>query len=333
MAWTGRLYSAFAGIWTGMLVGTMSLADSLVPGQTGQIRISGWGSSTMDYMAPEMTRVAARLGASYYNGGNAGVWSDATLAQQGAEPAQLTFPGNTVAAAGPDPLPVLVGNVRASKAIRPFSGTLAGTGIKGTLSPAALGWTFTRSDTGGAEAVPAGVEFLPDAGLENRRSVQILNIGKNDLVFGVTTPNSLDQVLSNTRAADAWNGTGGKMVLVIGHFMPGATPAISPVRERIVAVNAALRARYGTHYIDLNAYLTGKQLWADTGITPTPEDLAAQALGNKPDSVSKDKLHLNAAGNAAVAQHLIAPKLAELLTTPAAQLSPGAEKPQPAPLK
>lgn len=55
------------------------------------------------------------------------------------------------------------------------------------------------------------------------------------------------------------------------------------------------------------------QIWTDTSVTPTSEDLAAQRLGTLPPSLSDDQgRHLSPAGYEAVGVHLVKPRLARL---------------------
>lgn len=266
---------------------------------TDYSKISGWGSSTMEGLSSQLTTLAKSFGASYYNGGDGGTKSDAILAAQGAVPALLKFSQGTVTTGT-----VTVTNVKASSAIKSISGSIAGTDVTGTLSSTSSAWTFTLS-SGETTTVSGTVEFLPTAGLDNAYSVQILNIGKNDLTAGATA----EEIVQAYVTAYNWLPASDKQVIVLGQFVDTNTAADSSVRTEILKANAALKEIFGDRFIDIQSYLTSAQVWEDTGITPTAEDLEQQALGNKPPSLSADNLHMNSAANHAVVYNLIAPVL------------------------
>lgn len=285
---------------------------------TDTSRVSGWGSSTIEYMAPYLSNAVAGFGAGYYDGGDAAARADSILARQGSAPAQLSFPGGTAPTSGGTA--VDVGNVRASNGIESFTGTIDGTTVRGSLSSTSSGWTFTRSGSGSAVPVTDGTTFLPTEGMANRYSIQLLNIGKNDLTSGASAQSVIDAVAT----AYDWIPTSDKKALVLGFFVDTGTAADAAVRTRIGDVNTALGATYGADFIDIGAYLTSAQVWTDTGLKPTAEDLRQQALGNLPPSLAADRQHLNGIANAAVVNNLILPRLesyygraATVLFTPA----------------
>lgn len=266
---------------------------------TDYSKISGWGSSTMEGLNSELTSLAKSFGASYYSGGDGGTKSDAILAAQGSVPAVLEFSDGTVTSGK-----VTVTNVKASSAIKAISGSISGTDITGTLSSTSSAWTFTLS-SGETTTVSGSVEFLPTAGLDNAYSVQILNIGKNDLTSGATA----EEIVQAYRTAYEWLPASDKQVIILGQFVDTNTAANSSVRTEILKANAMLKEIFGDRFVDIQSYLTSAQVWEDTGITPTEEDLEQQALGNKPPSLSADNLHMNSAANEAVVYNLIAPIL------------------------
>ena len=272
------------------------MGGAVVPILPDMTRMAGWGSSTMEYMGAEVAAEMAALGVSYYNGGDAGVRAEHTLAQLGSHPALITVAGGSIPASGP--VDVTASNVRASSLLKSFSGTLAG--VAGTLSSTATTLVFTRAAAGDAVAVPAGTPFIPTVGPQYRDAVNILNIGKNDIGgAGADT-----MIIEKTAEAFAWMSPLVKRIVVMGHAVNRDTADDSPGRAQIMTVNAAFARAYGALYFDLQSYMVSPQIWIDAGVTPTADDLAAQARGNKPPSLSLDDLHFNAAGDAAVAKAL-----------------------------
>ena len=272
------------------------LNGALVPALPDMTRMAGWGSSTMEYMGAEVAAEMAALGVSYYNGGDAGVRAEHTLAQLGSHPALITIAGGSIPASGP--VDVTASNVRASNLLKAFPGTLAG--VAGTLSSTAASLVFTRAADGDAVAVPAGTPFIPTVGPQYRDAVNILNIGKNDIgSAGADT-----MIIEKTAEAFTWMSPLIKRIVVMGHAVNRDTADDSPGRAQIMTINAAFARAYRGLYFDLQSYMISPQIWIDSGVTPTQADLDAQARGNKPPSLSLDDLHFNNAGDAAVAKAL-----------------------------
>lgn len=176
-------------------------------------------------------------------------------------------------------------------------------GVIGMLaSPAGQSeWTFTRDAAGSAVTVPAGTPFLPSVPGPRRRALALVNFGKNTLTATATGWDA-QRCIQMTESIDEYLGGADGRVLIVGHFVNTTTPAQSTTRARTKTYNDYCRERFGDRFVDLGAYLTGTQVWADTGLTPTADDTTEQGLGNKPPSLSSDNGHLNAAGyDAAVA--------------------------------
>lgn len=278
----------------------------IFPVHTDSTRAAGWGSSSMQGMDSRVGAMFAGKGAAYFPGGKGAEWAQHIAARMGAVPALLTVAGGTVPASGA--VDVKASNVPVSANLKAYTGTLAG--IPGKVAfrvgsdPGT--YAFTRTTAGTAVQVPDGTPFIPDAA-SYRDAVTLLWMGKNNL--GQTGADAL--VIKLTDTCFDWLAPLATRCLVLGHFVDGNTPADSLERRQIGAVNDAHRARYGRLFVDVSAYLTGNQVWTDTGITPTGQDLAAQAAGNKPPSLSSDNGHLNAAGYDAVTA-LLNTRLTEL---------------------
>ena len=272
------------------------VGGAVVPVLPDMTRMAGWGSSTMEYMGAEVAAEMAPLGVAYYNGGDAGVRAEHTLAQLGSHPALITVAGGSIPASGP--VDVTASNVRASSLLKAFSGTLAG--VAGTLSSTASSLVFTRSADGDPVVVPSGTPFIPTVGPQYRDAVTILNIGKNDIgSAGADT-----MIIEKTAEAFAWMSPLVKRIVVIGHAVNRDTAADSPGRTQILNVDRAFAETYKELHFSLQNYMTSPQIWIDAEITPTQADLDAQAMGNKAPSLSLDDLHFNAAGDRAIAKAL-----------------------------
>ena len=293
--WTPRI----AEMLRKMALRRVSVVESYTPGSDLQplyptmTTMAGWGSSSMEGIQGEISSMAVSFGVTnYFNGGRGGEWSTDSCARMGSIPAILKVTGGSIPASGP--VAVTCVNTTLTTALLPYTGTI--NGVHGTLMPGGGGHTFTRSVAGGAVQMEDEYPMIPDKGMENRASVALLWLGKNDLSSGIPAAD----VIERTDRSFEWLAPMVKRCLVIGQFVNGGTPANSPVRENIYAVNAQQKARYGQLFIDIHEIVTSSNVWAAAGITPTQSDLDEQALGNKPPSLSTDPGHFNAAGYALV---------------------------------
>lgn len=254
---------------------------------------AGWGSSSMFLMHSHFSELAQAAGAAFYAGGKPSERSNQIAARLGSIPALLTFPGNRLPASGSTAVnsPTIPG-----ADLLTYSGYVtdtAGNRIKGTLSDVGGVLTFTRTTAGTERTVAAGSEFIPDLGHKHRDAVTFLWMGKNNVW-------ETQRVIDETNASFDYLAPLAKRCVVLGHFVNTGAAANDASRQPIAAINDAHRRRFGPAFIDVAAYLTSSRVWADTGITPTADDLAQQATGNKPPSLAADAGHLNAAGNQAI---------------------------------
>lgn len=285
---------------TSLLLGTDTYQrdGELLPVLPNMQQWAGWGSSTIAQFA-EMNGLAAEFGASYYNGGQGSEWSTHGAARLGSVPALLTVPTGSIPPEAGYALPVTCSNVRAAAYFRNTDGFL--NGVKGTLKATDSDFTFTRWTTGEAVAVTGELPFIPVDGPLHRADVTFLNLGKND----IQSNQLAEDVIKRIDASFSWLSPLVKRVIVIGQFANTGTPAGGLVATRLAAINKHCAARYGRQFYDLGAYLSGAQIWTDTGVSPTSTDLAEQALGNIPPSLAAaDGAHMLPVARAAVALKL-----------------------------
>lgn len=280
-----------------------SKGSDVFPVRANPLLVAGWGSSSMEYANGQISVLFTDKGATWHGGGKAGEFAEHTAARLGSRPALLSVPTGLIPASGP--VTVTASNVPTASSLKAFTGTLAG--VPGTLACDGNRFTFTRTTAGSTVTVDKDAPFITD-GTFYRDAVSLLWMGKNNLTNGAAP----GHVIGITDDAFNWLAPAQKRALVLGHFVNTGATASDPSRAPITTVNAAHKRRYGRLFIDVSGYITGAQVWADTGITPTAEDLAEQAAGNKPPSLSSDAGHFNYAGALAVANHLIAPRLTEL---------------------
>lgn len=268
-------------------------------------RVAGFGSSSMARIDAEFGALFSSKGAAYYAGGKGSEMAEHIAARLGSVPALVTVEGGSIPASGA--VAITTSNVPLINAIRPYTGTLAG--VPGTFGYRAdpASFIFTRTTAGAVTPVPAGTPFIADAS-SYRDATVLLWMGKNNMHLA----DGADTAIRLTDASFDWLAPLAKRCLVLGHFVDTNWPAVHGERDRIKKTNDAHRKRYGRLFVDVSAYITGTQVWADTGITPTQADLDQQAIGNKPPSLSFDNGHLSEVADAAITNNLIAPRLTEL---------------------
>ncbi|OUY06997.1 hypothetical protein [Acinetobacter populi] len=268
-------------------------------------KFSVWGSSTIENSHTQWAQLANDLGfINVLLGGKGAETAETICARQGSIPAKLLIPSG-ILSGSTDNQAVTVTNFYidagiGASALKPFAGTLFG--IHGTLSYKSANPTqlwFMRDEVGEDIVVDSAMEyeFIPDS-VAFRNSVCVLNIGKNNLNYGVSPYGLPDYVFECTKKAHQWCKPFYKFVLVMGHFVD--TGADEDQKTRVLTYNSLLKTEFGESYYDLQAYLMSEKVWIDTAITPTSNDLAQQSDNRKPDSLSLDSLHMNDAAETAV---------------------------------
>lgn len=262
---------------------------------------AGWGSSTIEGLASRFSAMVAP--AIYYAGGKGSERIEHHAARMNARPALLTFPGNSIPASGP--VVVTSTNMPANVALKPYAGAVAG--VHGTLSSTATEVTFTRTTPGDATPAAPDTPFESDPGLDHRADTLLLQVGKNSLTD--STLNSAAYVAGIARQMYEYAAPLHKRVLMIGQFVNGGTPSVAPTRDRINGFDNLMRDFCGPTFFDTTAWVTSADVWEMPGApSPTVDDLAEQAIGNKPPSLSADPGHFNAIGydlyRTAIQEHL-----------------------------
>jgi hypothetical protein len=280
-------------------------SDSVSVSPKNYLSFSGWGSSSVERIGPQFSKMIKEFDrrANYYNGGKGGEHSTHTAGRLGSIPFLLTVSGGQIPPGGG--VTVTGSNVNPSSSLRPFKGWL--NGVYGTVSSTASVITFTRSSAGSVVPSAGAFQFIPEIGPQHRGDVVFLWMGKNDVN---TYP--AQAIISRTDTSFDWLSPFTERCLVIGHFHDSDWAPDSTQSQKIDAVNAAYKSRYSDLYIDVQAYLMSSQVWVDTGITPTTQDLTQQSLGQKPASLSVDKEHLNDAMYQAINEKLVQPLIRQL---------------------
>lgn len=289
-----RLKASSVARSTDMVMGP----SGLVPLYADMAKISGWGSSSLNFLASQITSIFATVapGATYYNGAQGGETARSIAGRLGAIPMLISVPGGSLAASGATT--VTCSNVAPNWMMRSFTGSLAG--VYGTLSSDGTSFTFTRTTAGSAVGVSSDTPFLPDVGPQYRNGVALLWMGKND----IGSPDTSAEIAGRTDASFDYFTPYVKRILVLGHFGNPDWVGGATLVPKMLQINALHSARYGANYIDVLSYLESPAVWTDTGISPTSTDLAAQAGHCLPPSLTDDGIHFNAPLNVAFAAFL-----------------------------
>ncbi|HHT0452843.1 hypothetical protein M4769_14405 [Klebsiella pneumoniae subsp. pneumoniae] len=287
---------------------------NLSPVLPDPLKMSAWGSSSLlRYSADSaFSAMAGSLGVTNWNNqGQGGETSFQIAARFGSVPFTLVFPSNTIPASGSVAVTCtqLPSGFRNSY-LKAYAGVVGG--VEGTLSWASSSLLFTRKTAGSAVVLTGATDFIPTLPESYRDGVVLLWMYKNDITYGsANTEVNAEATFNNVVKTFEHVSTFAKRCLVIGIFNDSSY-SNTDYLNRVATLNSMMRNKFGDLYCDTQDYLCSAQVWVDTGITPTEQDLAMQAAGYKATSLSGDTLHLNAAASKAITDHVIKPKLISL---------------------
>ena len=171
-------------------------------------------------------------------------------------------------------------------------------GIYGLLDKGAFKAENLSSDL----VLPSGLEISFESEfMHYSNGVNILNVGKHNVVGSSA---SVSLIVNLTRdAVSFFDKESGGHTLVIGHLTN--SDSIQTTIQNIKDINASLKALYLNRYFDLWGYIFGEQVWMDTGLTKTSEDIAAISAETLPPSLTNDGIHLNSIANSAVTTKIV----------------------------
>lgn len=266
--------------------------------------LSQWvtiGSSSSQHFGAAIATEVAGLGVDLAQMGKAGEWIEHIEARWGSDPAQLTVAGGSIPPSGS--IEVFSSNVPPSANMKPFTGWLQG--VHGTLSSTATAFSFSRTTAGDPAVVSGQATFIPELPISRRSGLLINDSGKNNL----STAGSTQRVISGTRRMLEHLAPLSKRFVVIDHFVNWNVTPSSIQAQQVREVNESYYAEYGQACIRRSDYLASTDIWEDTGITPTGEDLRCQAERLLPPSLSKDAAHMSDAAHLAFYRHVFVPQL------------------------
>lgn len=172
--------------------------------------------------------------------------------------------------------------------------------VNNTVFPRILNWAkFTRFEKGESVSVKKG-DVLTVGAHDVNADINIINASSNggwgaanknaSDSDGASLINTLDNMIESFKYPDKF--------IVIG-VTTGGTDAWAKT-------DAALKGRYGKHFLDVKSYLTDEKFLTDNGIILTAADKEYLALGKIPpsllDNSPQDNTHLNKAGYRLFAQ-------------------------------
>lgn len=259
------------------------------------------GSSTMRFMQDELfTKLKNQFpeiqNALYTNRNSGGLIGDLAT-EIGINDGLLKFTDNKIYAAAPSP----VVGVGLKYGLPPYYDIpiLLTNGIKGTLKSSG----FVASNITSDFELPDDLEinFKSDM-TDYANCVSIVNLGKNNMSGSNTVV--VNNIVGMTRDAVAFlDKENGGHTLVIGHTTNRGSSA--DFVKNVKDVNAQLKALYFKRYFGLFDYIFSDQIWTDTGLTKTPEDISAIAAETLPPSFTNDGIHLNSIANSAVTTKIV----------------------------
>jgi lysophospholipase L1-like esterase len=260
-------------------------------------QIATWGdSSTSGIGASADLSYPAQLqsltGRSAFNGGVSGQTSDQIAARQGGAPALLTFPSNTLPAAGPVVLEFESTFPITAEGPGPITGTIGGS--HGTLSYQTDGndnrqLAFTRDDPGMAKFVPALSPFHPDT-FGREAQINVFWMGNNFF-----DPQGLE---SDIGKSAAFLST--RRFIVMSLNNAGDQGIGTDAYDQLAQINADLAQAYPGNFLDIRRILVDNYDPAD------PQDVRDHDDDVPPTSLRNDNVHLNDKGYRIVARQIAA---------------------------
>ena len=253
----------------------------------------GWGSSTMEHMATAFSDLSSKYNSAYIDKSRGGEGGEGTVARLGSRPALVSFPNGTIPPSGS--VAITVSNITKSGTMLTYEVDIAG--VIGLLKRDFFGdtWEFERTVAGDEVTVPDDTPAIPTHDLAGKFT--LLNIGKNTL----TSPEGVQEVIDMTDEAFKFLEPLHVKALVINHYGNYGDEYIRTRNENYRRVNRVLAEKFAPIYVDIDGLIMGDRIWELTQITPTQEDLDAQALGMLPPSLQYDASHLNSECAKAVA--------------------------------
>jgi len=276
-----------------------------------------WGDSMTQQMGS--VELAAATGQIVRNAGVGGESSAGIAARQGATPYTLIPSGASIPASGgvavqfkdnKNTWPLLQGDGVPDGG---FSGLFAG--VHGTITLVKAGaqyvhdagdvYTFTRTTTGSAVPITRPEPFTLDFGIARRNDIAVIWAGRNNYL-------DPDQVVGDVAVMVEYLTALRTRYVIVNVLNGRGQPIGSSERAAIVLLNKRLELAYGRRYIDLRSYMIQYGL-SDTGIAPTPSDVADIAADIVPTSLRSEGDVANGSHPASSGKNIVANQVARRL--------------------
>ncbi|MDN5619431.1 MAG: hypothetical protein L0G63_03155 [Psychrobacter sp.] len=241
---------------------------------------------------PKLPTLSANI--ELYSPATGGAMVEQMEALFGNNPLRLSFAGNKILASGVSYVSML-DDFPYQSALNKISGWVDG--VYGSIGYTGEELTFTRAVAGDEVVVSDEVKIIPDEGNEFRNAVHISWIGKNNLTKNIPSVDCVGSLIRKTNSMFEYIPSMIKRIIVMTHFHDRDTPAVSEIRDRVNDCNERYKRLYGDAVFDVNQYILDPNIFDEIGFVRTPEqisaDAAAQALGNKAPTLSRDNGHFN----------------------------------------
>ena len=121
-----------------------------------------------------------------------------------------------------------------------------------------------------------------------KNSISIICVGKNNIVGAKYSAEQVAKYIDLMTQYLSMHGNNN--FIVCGNFVDRGSSLTS--KKTILKLNTILKSKYQDKYFDMQDYLMSEDIWEDLSIYPTTTDLAMQAKGELPSSLSRDQKHL-----------------------------------------
>lgn len=284
------------------------LADFVIEGIRERIYkksvgLAVFGSSTFQEMHPYFSDVFEDTDVeSFFLGGDSGAVVESIAARMGCNDPQISFSDESIVTKEN----IAVASWYKDKGMREWSCTLSN-GVKGSLKYIAPNYVFIPKNIIAPLAVEKNgfYKVWPTDVLD--KDIFVINVGKNNIMKSYEDTNNPEYIFNETKKITDFLTSKNKKFVVLGHFVNRDQPSDSA--SRVLMTNNYLQKEYGFLYFDLQNYLCSEEVWVDTAVIPTADDIAYQKKGELAVSLSRNEGHMNPNTSQAVCakikEHLI----------------------------
>ncbi|OUY07530.1 hypothetical protein CAP51_07210 [Acinetobacter populi] len=258
------------------------------------------GSSTLENMIPALESTAKTYNYNIHNYAKGGEQLYTMCLRIGAFPGTVKFSNNNLSSSTKN---YFIADWPLDYSLKTFDAEV--NNIKGQVGADKNGYYF-QFNTPSSILVDTNINYPVHSSIPttSNNAIFIVNLGKNNFYQSNPEINTSEYIISESKKCINWiseNLT--NKILVVGFF--STTQANDSLINKVNTVNSSLSDTYKNAFYDIEKYIESDQVWSDTKIKPTNNDLSNQKNHILPSSLAKDALHVNETINIALSKKLL----------------------------